>query len=66
MMRAIWTDADGDSIEITTRDALGTESDQELWLVVNEDDDAAFTFDAIDARSMGEYLIAWADRQEGR
>lgn len=65
-MRAIWTDPDGDSIELTSRDALGSECEQNLWLMVNDEDEAVFTFDAIDARTLGEYLISWADRQEGR
>ena len=68
-MLATWTDCDGDSLALTEFDGDGLRSDQWLWLIQpgRNEDEAIYSFDADDAESFAEHLIAWARKQrEGK
>ncbi len=62
MMRAIWTDADGDTLELYNVDEDGNEMDC-IILRVCEDGDDLFAFTPDDAESFAAYLRAWALKQ---
>lgn len=65
-MRAVWKDSDGDEIELTEFNDEGEAGLGALFLRPGLSDDSVFAFDTTDARSFAAYLIAWADRTEGR
>ena len=61
MMKAIWTDEDGDEIELT--DALDGEGPSGDLLFVVVKGDPRFAFNEDDAESFAAYLRAWALKQ---
>lgn len=65
-MRAVWCDSDGDEIELTEFNDVGEDGLGVLFLRSVGSYESVFALDVADARSFAAYLIAWADRTEGR
>jgi hypothetical protein len=62
MMRAIWTDEDGDTLELFNVNENGDEMDS-MVLRLSEHGEYLFAFTPDDAESFAAHLRAWALRQ---
>lgn len=65
MMKTVWTDLDGDEIELAELDGNGNQLFDFLWLSSSKckNADAVYLFDVDDAESFAAVLLAWAKRQ---